>query len=81
MPLPGCCTGAQLVMAAKGGLVSEVTVGDVVELLDAQAAVNGKSGDGSTLFYKVLRETGVSAPVRRRRSAISAPSARARPSR
>lgn len=47
-----------VVMAAKGGPVCEVTVGDVVELLDAQAAVHGKSGDGSTLFYKVLRETG-----------------------
>jgi integrase len=48
-----------LIMAAKGGPVSEVTVGDVVELLDAEAALHGKTGDGSTLFYRVLREMGV----------------------
>ena len=48
-----------LIMAAKGGALSEITVGDVVELLDTEAVVKGKTGDGSMLFYRVLREMGV----------------------
>jgi integrase len=48
-----------LIMAAKGGLLSEITVGDVVELLDAEAEVHGRTGDGSTLFYRTLHEMGV----------------------
>jgi hypothetical protein len=48
-----------LVMAAKGGALSEITVGDVMELFDAEAAAHGTIGDGSTLFYRMLRQTGV----------------------
>ena len=47
-----------LIVAAKGGTVAEITVGDVVELLDAQTQARGISG-GSTLFYRMLRESGV----------------------
>ena len=47
-----------LIMAAKGGAVADITVGDVIELLDAQVRAYGKSG-GSTLFYRMLRESGI----------------------
>ena len=46
-----------LIMAAKGGDLGDITVGDVVELLDAQAQSRGKSA-GSILFYRMLRESG-----------------------
>lgn len=48
-----------LIIAAKGGAVGEITVGDVVELLEAESDVHGAIGDGSTLFYRMLRESGV----------------------
>ena len=49
-----------LIIAAKGGAVAEITVGDVVELLETRvlASARGISG-GSTLFYRMLRESGV----------------------
>ena len=47
------------IIAAKGGVVSEITVGDVIELLEAEADVHGGIGDGSTLYYRMLRESGV----------------------
>jgi hypothetical protein len=50
---------AALIMAAKGGTVADITVGDVVELLDTQSAVNTKRPCGGLLFYQVLREMGV----------------------
>ena len=51
-----------LLMAAKGGGVNEISVGDVAELLDAEAAAHGKPGDGTTLFYRTLHETGILGP-------------------
>ena len=50
---------SSLIMAAKGGGVAEITVGDVVELFDAEATVHGQPGDGTTLFYRTLHETGI----------------------
>ena len=51
---------AATIMSAKGGVLGEITVGDVVEVLDARAraSAHGKSG-GSIGFYRILRESGV----------------------
>jgi len=50
---------SSVIMAAKGGTVGEITVGDVVQLFDAESAVHGRVGDGTTLFYRTLHETGI----------------------
>jgi hypothetical protein len=50
---------SSLIMAAKGGGLAEISVGDVVELLDAESAAHGQIGDGSTLWYRTLHEMGV----------------------
>ncbi len=50
---------SSLIMAAKGGILAEITAGDVAELLDAETAAHGKAGDGTTLFYRTLHQTGV----------------------
>jgi len=39
--------------------VITLTAGDVLELLDAEHDAHGQIGDGSTLFYKTLREMGI----------------------
>ncbi len=48
-----------LIMAAKGGSLADITVGDVAELLDAESGAHGRIGDGTTLFYKTLHDIGV----------------------
>jgi integrase len=53
---------ATLVLAAKGGKLGDVTVGDVVELFDAQASLRASPASGRTLFYRVLRDMGVLGP-------------------
>ncbi len=46
-------------VAAKGGLVRDVTVGDCVELLDTQAAGQQFTGSGMVCFYRLLHTTRV----------------------
>ena len=49
---------AALIVAGKGGALREITTGDVLELLDAENAVYGKSiGDGA-LLYRMLHTMG-----------------------
>jgi hypothetical protein len=50
---------AALILAAKGGVLADVTIGDVVELLDAEVAVRVKTTTGTTAFYHLLRELGI----------------------
>ncbi len=50
---------SSLIMAAKGGVLAEITVGDVVELLDAESAAHGHPGDGTTVFYRTLHQMGI----------------------
>lgn len=50
---------AALIMAAKGGTLAAITVGDILELLDAEAGTPSGMSDGTTLFYRVLHETGI----------------------
>ncbi|MGH9055910.1 MAG: tyrosine-type recombinase/integrase [Acidimicrobiales bacterium] len=49
---------AALIMAAKGGGLTDIVVGDVLELLEAEADAGGITGE-ATLFYRMLHETGV----------------------
>jgi integrase len=53
---------AALVLAAKGGTLKEVTVGDVLELFDAQARLLTSPANGRTHFYRLLREMGALGP-------------------
>ncbi|MHB8505952.1 MAG: tyrosine-type recombinase/integrase [Acidimicrobiales bacterium] len=53
---------AALIMAAKGGTLEEITVGDVLELLEAEADSAAGISDGAGLFYRMLHEGGVLGP-------------------
>ena len=48
-----------MILAAKGGTVGEITVGDVVELHEAQDARLGYRAAGGALVYRLLHEMGV----------------------
>jgi len=50
---------AALILAAKGGTLTDITTGDVVELLEAEAAAHGTSVGATHLFYRVLHAMGV----------------------
>lgn len=47
------------ILAAKGGTLADVTVGDVLELLAAERAVHTKPASGRAVFYRMLRTLGV----------------------
>ncbi len=49
---------AALILAAKGGRVSEVTTGDVLELFDVESASYVQRGGDTALFYKMLHTMG-----------------------
>jgi integrase len=50
---------AALILAAKGGTLADITTGDVLELLDIEAAAHGTSVGATHLFYRVLHTMGV----------------------
>lgn len=52
---------AAVIVAAKGGAVHDITVGDVVEALDTRVDGRRRRGisGGSTLVYRMLRESGI----------------------
>src|SRR4029077_9003682 len=45
---------ASLILAAKGGAIADITVGDLLELLDAEAATLVTAPGATHLFYRVL---------------------------
>ena len=45
-------------LAAKGGTVTDIVVGDCAELLDVQDVVHAQGGQGKLLFYQLLRAAG-----------------------
>ncbi|MEI6624454.1 MAG: site-specific integrase, partial [Actinomycetes bacterium] len=47
------------IVAAKGGMLSDITVGDVLELLDTEAAARAKVTGGTAVFYQMLHQMGV----------------------
>jgi integrase len=50
---------AAMIMAAKGGVLADIAVGDVLELLEAEADAPGGISDGATLFYRMLHQSGI----------------------
>ena len=54
---------AAIIMGTKGGTLSDITVGDVVELLDAQSQRQAGEVKGRGLFYRLLYEMGVFGPA------------------
>jgi hypothetical protein len=48
-----------VIVAAKGGTIAEITVGDVLELLDAEAHAHRKTSVGIGLFYRALHSMGI----------------------
>ena len=48
-----------MILAAKGGTIAGITVGDCLELLDALAAGSGGGGGTSPYFYQLLHALGV----------------------
>src|SRR5260221_14750562 len=49
------------ILAAKGGTIADITVGDCLELLDAITAAKG--GNTSPYFYQLLHALGVFPPA------------------
>lgn len=48
-----------VIVAAKGGMLADISVGDVLELLDAEAAVRTKVTGGTAVFYRMLHQLGI----------------------
>ncbi|WP_204801033.1 hypothetical protein [Mycobacterium riyadhense] len=57
-PLGDILFRSAVIVAAKGGTLADITVGDVLEILDAECAVRGRADSGSATF-RMLREAGV----------------------
>lgn len=53
-----CRYRAVLIVAAHGGTISDVTVGDVLELLDTEARMLGNGIGATRLFYRLLHTLG-----------------------
>jgi hypothetical protein len=47
-----------VIIAAKGGILADVTVGDVLEILDTESAVRGRT-DSASATFRMLREAGI----------------------
>ena len=47
-----------VIVAAKGGALADITVGDVLEILEAEYVVRGRA-DSASATFRVLREAGV----------------------
>ena len=50
---------ASLILAAKGGTIADITIGDLLELLDAEASTLITAPGATHLFYRVLRTMNV----------------------
>ena len=53
---------AAVIMAAKGGTVTDIAVGDLLELLDTETGVYGAAKPDSAACYRVLRAMGIFSP-------------------
>ncbi len=45
-----------IIVAAKGGTVRDITVGDILELLDTEATTHARSTGDTAVFYRLLRQ-------------------------
>jgi hypothetical protein len=48
-----------VILAAKGGTVADITIGDVLELLDIETLIHRTPMADGTAFYRMLRQMGV----------------------
>jgi hypothetical protein len=53
---------AAVIMAAKGGTLAEIAVGDFLELLDAEREARGRPRDYSAVSWRLLRQAGAFGP-------------------
>ena len=54
---------AAIIVAAKGGTLADIEIGDVLELLDTEARVHGAARSDSAACYRLLRQTGIFGPA------------------
>lgn len=54
---------AAVIIGAKGGLLRQITVGDVMELLDAEASAHAKPMAHGSGFYRMLHRMGIFEPA------------------
>jgi integrase len=54
---------AAIILAAKGGTLAGITIGDVLELLDTEAAVHGAARGEAAACYRLLRQMGTFGPA------------------
>jgi integrase len=54
---------AAMILAAKGGVLGDIVVGDLLELFDAQTEVYDNPSAGRTLFYRLLYDMGILGPT------------------
>ena len=54
---------AAVILAAKGGVLAGITIGDVLELLDTEAEVFGAARSDAAACYRLLREMGIFGPA------------------
>jgi hypothetical protein len=51
-----------VICAAKGGRLADITVGDVLELLDTESSTHAGRGVGAAVFYQKLHQLGILGP-------------------
>ena len=54
---------AAVILAAKGGMLADIAVGDVLELLDTEAGVLGAARGEAAACYRLLRQLGTFGPA------------------
>jgi hypothetical protein len=54
---------AAVILAAKGGMLADIVVGDLLELLDTEADVLGSARPGAATCYRLLRQLGIFGPA------------------
>ena len=68
-----------LIIAAKGGMLGEITIGDVLELLDTEARIYRQPRTHGADFYRMMRRMGVFGPSAPHRLAELRPTGRRTP--
>jgi len=54
---------AAVILAAKGGVLTSITIGDLLELLDIEASVHGAARSDAAACYRLFREMGIFGPA------------------
>jgi hypothetical protein len=54
---------AAVILAARGGTLAGITIGDVLELLDTEAGVHGAARSDSAACYRLLCQMGIFGPA------------------